>query len=122
MRYVHLYFLKVFGCQIVEGKIPIDTAPFAQAILNEEPHKGVYLAFGPAPSGVPTTIAGSSDVDVAMLNDSCAFATWFYHVGNLWVNLMYAIDGEKREGLVDAWHPRFGSKRIRMKEFAPPEV
>lgn len=79
------------------------------------------LAFGPAPSGLPTRIAGSSDVEVAMLDGICAFATWFYHIGNLWVNVMYAIDGERRDGLVHAWHPRFGCKRILMREFAPDE-
>lgn len=96
MLNVHLYFLKVFGCQILEGNIRIDTAPFADAILKGQPHPNVYLAFGPAPSGLPLRISGSSDVDVAMLDGLCAFATWFYHVGNLWVNVMYAIDGERR--------------------------
>jgi hypothetical protein len=121
MLNVHLYFLKVFGCQILEGNIQIDTAPFADAILKGEPHPNVYLAFGPAPSGLPLRISGSSDVDVAMLDGLCAFATWFYHVGNLWVNVMYAIDGERRDGLTHAWNPRFGSKRILMKDFVPDE-
>ena len=122
MLNVHLYFLKIFGCQILEGNIQIDTMPFANAILKGQPHPNVYLAFGPAPSGLPARLAGSSDVNVAMLNGLCAFATWLYHVGNLWVNVMYAIDGERRDGLVDAWHPRFGFKRIPMKDFVPDEA
>ena len=121
MLNVHLYFLKVFGCQILEGNIRIDTAPFADAILKGQPHPNVYLTFGPAPSGLPLRLSGSSDVDVAMLDERCAFATWFYHVGNLWVNVMYAIDGERRDGLKHAWNPRFGSKRILMKDFLPDE-
>lgn len=120
MLNVHLYFLKLFGCQIVEGNISIEIEPFAQAILDGKAHDHVYLGFGPTPPGGPTKMAGGSDVDVVMLGDKCAFATWFYEVGNLSVNLIYAIPGEKRQGLVDAWHPRFGCKRIKMKSFVAP--
>ncbi len=117
MLNIHLYFLKLFGCQIVEGGIPIEIEPFARAILDGKPHDHVYIGFGPTPSGGPAKIAGGSDVHVAMLGGKCAFATWFYEVGNLTVNLIYALPGEQREGLVDAWHPRLGCKRIKMKDF-----
>jgi len=103
MLNVHLYFVKVFGCLILEGKIPIDIAPFSEAILQERPHPNVYLAFGPTPAPRAERMAGGSDVHTAMLKDKCAFATWFYEVGNLSVNVMYAIEGEKRDGLLKAW-------------------
>jgi len=117
---VHLYFLKLFGCQIVEGGIPIEIGPFARAILDGKPHENVYLAFGPTPSGGSVNMAGGSDVHVAMLGHKCAFAAWFYEVGPLSVNLMHAIPGERREGLVDTWHPRMGCKRIKMRDFESP--
>jgi hypothetical protein len=121
MLKVHLYFLKLFGCQIIEGGIPIDIQPFARAILNGKAHDNVYLGFGPTPPGGPLKLAGGSNVCVARLGEECAFATWFYEVGNLSVNIMYAMSGENREGLVDAWHPRLGCKRIKMKNFEPHE-
>ncbi len=121
MLNVHLYFIKVFGCQILEGKIPIDIAPFSKAILQERPHPNVYLAFRPTPASGIARMAGGSDVVIAMLKDQCAFATWFYEVGSLSVNIMYAIDGEKRDGLANAWHPRFGHKRLTMAAFIPDE-
>ena len=31
---VHLFFLKLFGCLIVEHSIPMDIAPFSEAILH----------------------------------------------------------------------------------------
>jgi hypothetical protein len=116
MRNVHFYFLKLFGCQILEGNLPIDIKPFSEAILQQRPHSNVYLAFGPALN--PQTVGGS-DVDVAMLKDKCAFATWFYEVDNLSVNIMYAIAGEKRNGLLHAWHPRLGHQRLTMATFLP---
>lgn len=118
---VHLYFIKLFGCQIIEGGIPIDIEPFARAILNRKAQDHVYLGFGPTPPGGATNMAGGSDVYVAKLGGQCAFATWFYEVGSLSVNIMFAIPGERREGLVDAWHPRLGCKRIKMKGFASHE-
>ncbi len=120
LRNVHLYFVKAFGCQIVEGGIPIDIGPFARAILEGRSHPNLYLAFGSTPQydALPEMIGGS-DVHVAMLEKQCAFATWFYEVGSLSVNVMYAIEGEKREGLAHAWHPRFGQKCLTMAAFEP---
>jgi hypothetical protein len=118
MRHVHLYFLKLFGLKIVEGAIPIDIKPFAESILRDRLHPNVYLAIGPQPPDDENiAIASGSDVEVAILNGRAAFATWIYHVGNLWVQIMFAIDGEHRQGLIDAWHPRFGGKRLKMRTF-----
>lgn len=119
MRHVHLYFLKLFGLKIVEGGIPIDIRQFADAILHDRLHPNVYLAFGPRPAGDDDdrAIAGGSDVQTALLQGRTAFATWIHHVGNLWVEVMFAVDGEKRHGLEGAWHPRFGHKRLKMRTF-----
>jgi hypothetical protein len=52
-----------------------------------------------------------------MRDGRCAYAAWIHHIGNLWVRVMFAADGEKRQGLEGAWHPRFGHKRLKMAEF-----
>ena len=120
MRNVHLYFIKAFGCQIVESSLPIDIAPFSRAILDSRPHSRIHLAFGPTPKQVGEPLAaGGSDVQVAMLQGVCAFATWFYEVGPLSVNVMYTIEGEDRQGLANAWHPRNGHRRLVMARFSP---
>ena len=119
MRNVHLYFLKLFGCRIIDGSVPIDTADFGNAILQRRSHPNVYLAFGPTPDLLldKDRVAGMSEIQGAELDGRCAFATWFYHVGHLAVNIMYAIEGETRYGLKQAWHPRFGHKRLVMATF-----
>src|SRR5205823_5717191 len=58
MLSVHLYFLKLFGCQIVEGSIPIDIESFARAIRDGKAHHDVYLGFGPTAPGGPANMAG----------------------------------------------------------------
>jgi hypothetical protein len=115
MRRVHLYFAKLFGCLVVEGAIPIDIAPFAEAVVGGQPHPHLYLAFGHLP--LPIEMAGGSDVHTEQLNGEVAFASWLYNVGDLAVNVMYALPGEHRYGLEVAWHPRMGAQRLRFTEF-----
>ncbi len=116
MRSVHLYFTKLFGCLVVEGGMPIDIAPFSQAITSGCPHPHLYIAFGHL--SLPIAMAGGSDVHTAQLEGKVAFATWLYHVGDLAVNVMYALPGQQREGLKVAWHPHMGAQRLRFTRFS----
>jgi hypothetical protein len=115
MRNVHLYFTKLFGCLVVEDGIPIDTTPLAEAITRGQPHPYLYLAFGQL--AMPVEMAGGSNIDALQVDCKVAFATWFYNVGDLAVNVMYALPGEKRQGLEVAWHPRMGTQRLRFTRF-----
>jgi len=119
MLNVHLYFVKLFGCLIIEGAIPIDVTAFATAILKEKAHPHVYLKFGRAFTLDGKVMIGMSDLETATktIDGSCVFATWFYSVHDLAVNVMFAADGEHREGLVGAWHPRFGTNRLVISDF-----
>jgi hypothetical protein len=115
MLYVHLYWVKVFGCAVAEGGIAVDLRSLADSILSSRANPNIYLSFGWM--HMPVTMAGGSNVQVAMLQGVCAFATRFHNIGNLALNLMYAIPGERRDGLIGAWHPRLGAKRLRLKSF-----
>jgi len=117
MLHMHLYFTKLFGCLLVEDNIPIDVAPFANALTEGQPHPHIYLAFGYFP--LPVVAAGGSGVitDTDLLNGQVTFASWLYHVGDLAVKVIYARPGEQREGLKAAWHPRIGAKRLSFSRF-----
>jgi hypothetical protein len=107
MLNVHLYFIKLFGCHIATEKIPIDLAGFSSSIMNNKAHPNVYLGFWRIEERV-----GMSNIEAEIAdNGDRIFVTWFYEIDNLAVNVMYASPGEKREGLVNAWHPRFGTNR-----------
>lgn len=115
MRRVHLYFTKLFGCLVVERVIPIDTASLAEAIKIGQPHPYLYLAFGH--QAMPVKMVGGSDILTAQVDGKVSFATWFYTVGDLAVNVMYALPGEQRQGLEVAWHPRMGAQWLRFTRF-----
>jgi hypothetical protein len=46
MLNVHLYFVKLFGCRVVEAGAPIDSRAFSNAILNGTAHPHLYLRVG----------------------------------------------------------------------------
>ena len=53
MKNVHLFFLKLFGCMICEAKangheVPIDIAPFSNAIMSGQPHPEAICNLGNA--------------------------------------------------------------------------
>ena len=115
MRNVHLYFVKLFGCHIASSNINIDIKGFSQAILSERAHPNVYLKFGIDRAGR----TGSSDVwtSVPSSDGSISFATWYYWIDRLGVNVMFAKEGQKRLGLLQAWHPRSGSNKLAIADF-----
>lgn len=104
----HLFFVKLFGCAIVEHRVPIDICPFAEAILKQIPHPKVFLAFG----SFLNMGTGLTNIQTATINGRCVYATWFYLVEPVAVNVIYAEPSEKRKGLVHAWHPSTISKCI----------
>ena len=60
-----------------------------------------------------------TDLHAATLapNNTVAFAIWIYALGSLVVHVMYAIPGERRNGLIKAWRPRSGSNLLVLADF-----
>lgn len=102
---VHLFFLKLFGCLISENKIPIEIDQFSQSILKGVPHPKVWLTLCTGLHHPSIKHVGCSPVEIAQVNGRVAYASWFYVVNKVAVNIMYAEPSERREGLVHAWHP-----------------
>jgi hypothetical protein len=118
LLHVHLYFVKLFGCHIREADIPLDLAPFAAAILSGRPHATVYLRFCRRTfEGLPVSVGMTDIWTVVDPAGKCVFASWFYEIDNLAVNVMFAERGQHRDGLVGAWHPRLGTTRLRIFDY-----
>jgi hypothetical protein len=116
MRNVQLYFTKLTGCHLVESGLKFDQAALAQSILTGKANPYIHLKFGISRTGLSL---GMSDLNVATLtsDSSLAFAVWIYSLGSLVVRVMYSIAGERRDGLINAWHPRSGSNRLILADF-----
>lgn len=111
---VHLFFLKLFGCLITENNIPIKIEQFAQSIMQGVPHPKVWLALSTGLHHPSIKYVGCSKVETAQLAGRVAYASWFYVVDKVAVNVMYAEPGEHRKGLIHAWHPSRVGKHVRI--------
>lgn len=116
MRNVHLFFTKLTGCHLVEAGLKFDQAALAQSILTDKTNPYIHLKVGLSREGLPV---GMSDLHAATLvtDNSLAFAVWIYSLGDLVVHVMYSIANEERDGLIGAWHPRFGTNRLVIADF-----
>jgi hypothetical protein len=115
MVLVHLFFVKLFGCLVKEQGVPLATETFAEALLQRTPHPMVYLAISPNSS--PVRAVGYSDLHIQLIRGDVAFAVWMYCLENFLVRVMYAAPGERREGLIHAWHPYRREAAIRVGAF-----
>jgi hypothetical protein len=116
---VHLYFLKLFGGQIVDQGIAMDVAQFGRSIVDDRAHPNIYLKFGHGAglSGAPMTGISHMRVAIDPSNDSIACAVWFYCVAPFAVQVMFAVDGEPWPGLKGSWHPRHGTGKLLIADF-----
>ncbi len=110
MLNVHLYFVKLFGCAIVDHNIPIDLDMFCDSIMGEKPHDKIHLAFW---SGKALG-TGYSNLESDSVAGRCVYATWFYIVGSVAINIIYAEPDECRRGLIGSWNPKKITKRLRV--------
>lgn len=113
MRCVHLYFIKVLGCVIVEAKdqAPIDIAPFSKAIMKGGTHPEVYLRFCCGDGSV------GRHFDCIRLESGHLFAVLTYRIKHVTVNIFYAQEGGGWENLRKTWHPRFGTRRLVIGDY-----
>lgn len=117
MLNVHLYFVKLFGCRIVEIGAPIDTGAFSEALLNQKAHKDIFIAFGPRPGIVEHKYAGFTPIHSMDIDGVSAFATWLYMIDNLAVNVIYAPKYRAAGVMKNTWHPEKPHKIIGIKAF-----
>jgi hypothetical protein len=104
MRFVHLYFVKVLGCLIVEAKdqAPIDIVPFSKAIMKGDTPRSVFAVLLRRRLG--------RHFDSIRLESGHVFAVLTCRIKHVTVNIFYAQEGGGWENLGKTWHPRFGTK------------
>lgn len=98
---------------LVDG-IPIKIEDFADSILKGLPHPKVWIAFWAGFGHPKIKIAHRGEVNTVQIGESVVYASWFYVVDDLGVNIMYAEPGERRKGLIYAWHPSDFGKYVRI--------
>lgn len=118
---VHLFFVKIFGCLIIEHNIPIPIEPFSQAILKRSEHQKVYLGIGYLPKVRGKNIVQISPIETVHSNEDqlLHFASWQYIVKEAFVDISFSFKPEYTAILRNVWQPSDVSKVLRLSEFAP---
>lgn len=116
---VHLYFVKTFGCRIVEDGIPIDIKPFRDALTKGEAHPQVFIAIGPPQISLPgaKVMAYTKITTVKTADDRHVYAHWALHLKKTTVLIMYAEQGQRINSELQAWHPDTQRRLLRIAKF-----
>ncbi|UVH57192.1 hypothetical protein NWF24_30865 [Variovorax paradoxus] len=113
----HLFFLKLFGCLIVEHTIPIEIEPFSHAILNGMPHPRVRIVFGTRASAQTQRRLARTPVNAYLVDGELAWAHWEYEVDRLIVRIIYLGTEKLHPPVANSWHPSTMRNYLRIAGF-----
>jgi hypothetical protein len=124
---LHMHFVKKFGCLVVQARhegtpMPVDIAAASRAIMTGRPHPDLYLRFGCSPPSWPTTLGRSNPDSIHdRLHGKHVWLDWCHYFGPYAVHVIFAEEVMKHHWmLADAWHPRDGSRKLRLVLAAKP--
>lgn len=109
---VHLYFVKLLGCQAVEHKIPLPLNHFAMCIQAGLPNQNLRLIFISVSAGASRNKIEVGAVDALNVGGKTVSAAWFYRVEGLGVAVSYCEPGHVRLTRDRGWNPNDVSSRI----------
>lgn len=116
---VHLYFVKLFGCRIVEDNVPIDITEFSRCLKEGIAHNNVYIAIGITvkPGEVNQKYAARTQIQSLNQGEKSVFAAWFYIIDKVGVNVIYSVVSGNEEVLRNTWHPSASNRILRLANF-----
>jgi len=113
---VHLYFVKLFGCRIVEESIPIEIAEFSNCLQQRIAHRDVYIAIGNQPEIVKSKYAAITPIESLTRDKNTVFAEWLYIIDTIAVKIIYSIVPGNEKVLHNTWHPNNANKIIKLAQ------
>jgi hypothetical protein len=118
MLRVHLYFVKIFGCKLLEDAVPIDLSSFSEALLAGTAHREIGLNFVDSPFDEGEAVAFQSDV-YTMRNERGDFdgLTWLYLVHPVAVKISYIKQGARLYVPGYRWCPGSDDTVIKLSPF-----
>lgn len=111
---VHLYFLKLLGCQAVEHRIPLPINHFAICLQAGLPNQNLRLIFVNVPADSSRYRIQVGAIDALNVQGKTVSASWFYRVENLSVVVSYCEPGHPRLTRDRGWNPTDVGSRIMM--------
>lgn len=94
MILVQLFFLKIFMCKCIDGKIDFNLNEFSEAILEKKEQSNFYISFRDSENNFSANYCASSDIE--MLSDNTTgniiYMHQFYTINEVTVDMIYALN------------------------------
>lgn len=110
---VHLYFVKLFGCRIVEANVPMSIGKFSECLLNGRAHDEVFLVLSETPFLPNYKLAQVTEIQARNIESVTDKAAWIYTVGELSIQVGYLAKTANDILWPQAWHPSWSSKILK---------
>ncbi len=117
MLYIQLFFVKLFGCRIIEHEVPIEIKSFSRAFLGNEMHKNIFISFGQRRGKKNIKIAGMTPINTVNFDNIPVFASWFYIIDELAVNIIYDTRKINKKLLRECWTPSNHGNKLRIIKY-----
>jgi hypothetical protein len=115
---VHLYFVKILGCKLMEDSIELELGSLAEALVKGAGHPAIWLNVADSPFDEGEAIAFQSDV-FTMRNERRELdgLTWLYLVHPVAVKVSYIKPGARLHVPGHQWNPMNGETIIKLSPF-----
>ena len=110
---VHLYFVKLFGCRIVEANVPMSIGKFSECLLSGRAHDEVFLVLAATPFLPNHKVAQVTEIQARNIESVTDKAVWIYTVGELSIQVGYLAKTANDILWPQAWHPNWSSKILK---------
>ena len=112
---LQLFFVKQFGCLIVENTVPMDVSEFAKCILENRPHPDIFLEVGTGFEDSRAKLVSRTALNTLAYDEKICFGHWVYIVDIVAVRVYYANCAHRRYGVLKhTVHPLQPRKRLRI--------
>lgn len=117
MLNVQLYFVKAFGCKVVESGAPLPIKEFSISLIEGKAHKNIHIGLGKDIKESSINHAGQTEIHSLNLGEESVFASWMYVIDKVAVNVIYADKFKHPNVMNNTWHPDTITKLLKLKKF-----
>jgi len=116
LLYCHLYLLKVFGCKIIDDRVPFDLSGFSQCILSGRAHPDLYFSVDKKIKPKNENYAATSHIQAIQHGnpERVVYAAWYYIIGKVAVKILYYVNKPPVRVHGHMIHPRNSKNFLRL--------
>lgn len=117
MLNVHLFFVKAFGCKVVESGAPLPVNEFSKALIDGKSNNYIHIGLGKSFTKSSVNFAGQTEIHSVNVGQKSVFASWMYVVDKIAVNVIYADEYKNPNVMKNTWHPDAITKILKLKKY-----